>query len=245
MVESIKTMRDMMKYLTHDQLEELKQFDTPTVANALERFNLRPRTEGFTSPKIRAIFSDTKRICGYAVTAKVSARTPKTAEHEAIAWQYYEAIRACPKPISVIQDIDEEPIGSFWGEVQASIHVALGCDGVITNGGVRDLDEVHALDFSYLASCVLVSHAYIHMEAQNTPVEIGRLVIRPGDLLHADKHGAIVIPAEVAHLTADACRAAIAAERPVIDGCASVERGSLSIEQLRIWRAEMDALRAK
>jgi 4-hydroxy-4-methyl-2-oxoglutarate aldolase len=108
---------------------------------------------------------------------------------------------------------------------------------------VRDLDEVHALDFSYLASCVLVSHAYIHMEAQNTPVEIGGLVINPGDLLHADKHGAIVIPAEVAHLTADACRAASDAERPVLDGCASVERGSLSIEQLRVWRAEMDELR--
>jgi len=232
-----------MQYLSNEQLEELTQFDTPTVANALEVFDLRARTEGFTSPKIRAIFPGMERLCGYAVTAKVSARSEKTAAHEAIAWQYYQAIRDCPRPISVIQDIDEEPIGSFWGEVQATIHLALGCKGVVTNGGVRDLDEVEAMGFGYLASCILVSHAYIHMEAQNTPVEIGGLVVRPGDLIHADKHGAIVIPHEVAHLTADACRKMARAELPVLDGCRSVEPGTLSIEQLRIWRSEMDRLR--
>lgn len=234
-----------MQYLNNEQLEELKRFDTPTVANAVEVFGLRARTEGFTSPKIRAIFGDMERLCGYAVTGTISGRSEKSAEHEEISWQYYQAIRDCPNPISVIQDIDEEPIGSFWGEVQSTIHLALGCKGVVTNGGVRDLDEVHAMGFGYLAGCVLVSHAFVHMEAQNTPVEIGGLVIHPGDLIHADRHGAIIIPAEVAHLTADACRKMMEAERPVLDGCRSVEPGTLSVVQLRTWHDEMERLRRR
>lgn len=233
-----------MQYLNQQQLDELKQFDTPTVANAVEKFNLRDRTEGFTSPKIKAIFSDTQRICGYAVTAKIASRYPGSEKGEEALWEYYRAVRTCPAPISVIQDIDEIPIGSFWGEVQATIHRALGCMAVITNGGVRDLDEVHQIGFIYLASCVLVSHAWVHMEEQNTPVEIGGLVVRPGDLIHADKHGAIIIPAEVAHLTADACRQMVDAELPVLNGCNSVEPGTLDVDQLRMWSNEMNLLRS-
>ncbi len=232
-----------MKYLSNEQLEELKQFDTPTVANALETFGLKARTEGFTSPEIRAIFCDMERLCGYAVTAKVSARSPKTAAQEELVWQYYQAVRDCPSPISVIEDLDEEPIGSFWGEVQATIHLALGCKGVVTSGGVRDLDEVKAMGFGYLARCVLVSHAYIHMEEQGTAVKVGTLEVKPGDLIHADKHGAIIIPSEVAHLTADACRAMMRAERPVLDGCRSVAAGTLDVGQLRAWHGEMERLR--
>ncbi len=235
-----------MNYLNKEQLDELAQFDTPTVCNALEKFNLRPKTEGFTSPVIRSIFPDRKPLVGYACTAKISASGPGTKANEEILYQYYQSIKDCPStPISVIQDLDEECVGSFWGEVQTTVHKALGCMGVITDGGVRDLDEAHELGFSYFASCVLVSHAYIHMEETNTAVEIAGLTVHPGDLLHADKHGAVVIPHEVAHLVAAACTQMQDAEMPVLNGCRATEDGTLDIEKLKIWRKEMASLRNK
>ncbi len=235
-----------MKYLTEAQLEELRQFDTPTVCNAIEKFKLRSKTEGYTSPAIKAIYPDRKPIVGYACTAKISARYPGTKENEETLYAYYQSILDCPStPISVIQDIDEEPIGSFWGEVQTTVHKALGCMGVITNGGVRDLDEAYALGFTYLASCILVSHAYIHMEATGTPVQIGGLLVHPGDLIHADKHGAVLIPNEVADQVADACRQMQEAELPVLNECKATEDGTLDLADLRLWRAEMARLRNK
>lgn len=235
-----------MNFLSKEQLEELKQFDTPTVCNALEKFRLRTRIEGFTSPAIKAIFPDQGRIVGYACTGKVSAKYPGSKDSEEVLMQYYQSILDCPStPISIIQDVDEQPIGSFWGEVQATVHKALGCKSVITNGGVRDLDEVHDLGFSYHAACLLVSHGYIHMEQTGTPVMVGGLVIRPNDLIHADKHGAILIPAEVADQVADACRQMQDAELPVLDGCRATKDGTLDLAKLRVWRKEMAALRDK
>jgi len=235
-----------MNYLSKAQLEELRQFDTPTVCNAIEKFNLRKKTDGFTSPLIKAMYHDRKPIVGYACTAKISARYPGTKMNEEILYTYYQSLLDCPStPISIIQDIDEEPVGSFWGEVQTTVHKALGCTGVVTNGGVRDLDEAYGLGFTYLASCTLVSHAYIHMESTGTPVEIGGLIVHPGDLIHADKHGAVLIPNEIAAQVADACRQMQEAELPVLHGCRAVEDGALNIADLRLWRAEMAKLRNK
>ncbi|MGE4585654.1 MAG: RraA family protein [Sphaerochaeta sp.] len=235
-----------MQYLTKEQLEELRQFDTPTVCNALEKFKLRSKTEGFTSPIIKAVYPDRKPVVGYACTAKVSARYPGTRDQEEILYRYYQSILDCPStPISVIQDIDEHPVGSFWGEVQTTVHKALGCMAVVTNGGVRDLDEAYQLGFTYFASCTLVSHAYIHMEQTGTPVEVGGLIVRPGDLIHADKHGAVLIPNEVADQVAAACRQMQNAELPVLNGCRATADGTLNLADLRIWRAEMAELRKK
>jgi regulator of RNase E activity RraA len=233
--------------LTAPQIEALKQFDTPTVSNAIEFFGVRPRTEGFMRPSIRKIFANDKRVVGYAVTAQFSARKPPTEEQKSLGAAYYARIRAAAKPtLTVLQDLDPEPTGSFWGEVQATVHRSLGCVGVVTNGGVRDLDEVKDLDFEYFASCLLVSHAYVHLEAVECPVEVGGLTIRPGDLLHADKHGVAVIPPEAAPLLAEACRAAQHAELPVLENCRKhFAAGDADPVRLEEWRSEMNSRRAK
>lgn len=233
--------------LTASQIEELKQFDTPTIANAIEFFNVQPKTQGFMKPGIRKVFDNGRRMVGYAVTAKIAATTPPTDAQKPLAAQYYASVQAAPKPtVTVLQDLDPEPIGSFWGEVQVSIHRSLGCVGVVTNGGVRDLDEVKHLDFEYFSNCLLVSHAYIHLEAVACPVEVGGLTIRPGDLLHADIHGVAVIPVAVAPHLAAACRAAQDAEMPVIGNCRKhFAAGDVDVARLAEWRAEMIARRAK
>ncbi len=232
--------------LTKEQLEELREFDSPTVSNAIESFAVRPRTDGFMGPEIKCIIPYQKPMVGYACTAKMSALKPPTPEQEELIYAYYAKVKDTPSPtIAVIQDIDPSPIGSFWGEVHASIHKALGCVGTITNGGVRDLDEVKRLGFRYFASCVLVSHAYDHIEAYGCPVEIGGLVVHPGDLLHADKHGVVLIPHEIAPELALTCRKALYAEEPVIKGCQGKFDTGVEIEELRQWREEMKRRRTE
>jgi len=233
--------------LTAAQIEELKEFDTPTIANAIEFFGVQPKTQGFMKPGIRKVFDNGRRMVGYAVTAKIAAATPPSEAQKPLPAQYYATVQAAPKPtVTVLQDVDPEPTGSFWGEVQVSIHRSLGCVGVVTNGGVRDLDEVKHLDFEYFASCLLVSHAYIHVEAVACPVELGGLPVHPGELRHADTHGVALIPAAVAPHLAAACRAAQDAETPVIGNCRKhFAAGDADVARLAEWRAEMIARRAK
>lgn len=229
-----------MDLLTGEQLEELVQFDSPTVSNAIESFNIRPRTEGFMGPQIKCIIPYDKPIVAYAATAKMSASKPATPQQRKMIIDYYRKVKEMASPtIAVIQDIDPVPIGSFWGDVHASIHKALGCVGAITNGGVRDIDGVKELGFRFFASCVLVSHAYDHIEEYDCPVEVGGLTIHPGDLLHADKHGVILIPHEIAPMLADACRKVQYYEEPVLRGCREKFEEGIEIDELIKLREEM------
>ena len=228
------------------QLEELKKFDAPTICNAIEFFELRPRTAGFMNPSIKKVFANDTRTVGYAVTAKISAMHPPTEEQKKLNDLYYRKLHASPKPsITVIQDLDPAPMGSFWGEEQGSIHRSLGCDGVVTSGGVRDLDEVREIGFEYYSSCILVSHAYIHLVEVDVPVTVGGLTVNPGDLVFADKHGVVVIPPEVGPYLAEACRAAADAELPVLTNCRRSFGSLVDVGDLVRWRSEMVTLRAE
>ena len=135
--------------------------------------------------------------------------------------------------LAVIQDIDQPcAIGSFWGEVNGNIHKALGCLGAVTNGGVRDLDEVRALGFQFLASAAIVSHAYVHLVDFGTPVKVGGLLVNPGDLIHADKHGAIAIPHEIAREVPAAAAEVERGERTIIENCQSPDFSVQCLKEL-------------
>ncbi|MDR1179974.1 MAG: RraA family protein [Spirochaetales bacterium] len=230
--------------LNQQQLDELKKFDAPTICNAIEFFGIRPKTSGFMNTDIRKVFHNSKRTVGYACTGKISAMHPPAEEQKKLNDLYYGRLHASPKPsITVLQDLDPAPVGSFWGEVQATTHRALGCEGTVTSGGVRDLDEVEPLGFEYYAACVLVSHAYIHLVEIDCPVDIGGLTVNPGELVFADKHGIVVIPDRTAPYLADACRAAAAAEQPVLTNCREYFGKLVPMEDLKKWRAEMTKLR--
>jgi regulator of RNase E activity RraA len=131
-------------------------------------------------------------------------------------------LRTPPPRVVVIQDMDAAPaVGSFWGEVQANIHKALGCIGAVTNGGVRDLKEVAELGFQLYARDVLVSHAYGRMIDFGSPVEVGGLTVKTGDLVHADRHGVQLIPIGAARQIPEAAERVIARERRIIAYCQS------------------------
>jgi regulator of RNase E activity RraA len=230
--------------LNQEQLNELKKFDAPTICNAIEFFSVRPKTSGFMNTKIKKVFHNSKRTVGYACTGKFSTLHPPTEEQKKLNDLYYGQLHASPKPsITVLQDMDPAPTGSFWGEVQATTHLSLGCEGVVTSGGVRDLDEVEPLGFEYYAARILVSHAYVHLVEVGGPVDVGGLTVLPGELVFADKHGIVVIPEKVAPYLADACRAAAAAEQPVLTNCRKYFGKLVPMEDLKKWRAEMAKLR--
>jgi regulator of RNase E activity RraA len=208
----------------------LRSINSPTIANAIETFKVRSRSDGFMDPSIRCIFPELGAVAGYAVTAKIAAREPSDAALR--PWELWSLVEASPKPaLLVLEDLDyPHPVGSFWGEVNGSIYKGLGCAGTITNGGVRDLDEVRATGFHFFASCVLVSHAYIHVVEVGQPVTIGGLTVRTGDLLHGDQHGVISIPHEIARDIPKAAVQIEAFERRIIDFARSSE---CSVDGLR------------
>jgi regulator of RNase E activity RraA len=227
----------MTEPLSPATLSALRGFSTPTVCNAIETFNLRPRTEGFMDHTIACRFPEHGPMIGYAVTAKIRASLPASDDvhHERIWVEFAKT----PKPwVVVIEDLDApSPVGSYWGEVNASTYAALGAVGVVTNGGVRDLAEVRPTGFQFFSACLLVSHAHAHVVEVGTPVSVAGLTVRPGDLLHGDEHGVTSIPLEIAERLPDACQAIETAERKLIDYARS---GNATIEELARLYGEVD-----
>jgi regulator of RNase E activity RraA len=236
-----------MAKLTNAQLEKLREFDTPTVCNALESFGPQYRFNCYGKPGMIQRAGDTaKPMVGYAVTAKVSSMASPTPEQAQLQLDLYANNRAQESPsVICIQDTDLEPIGSYWGEVQATTHKSLGAVGTLTQGGVRDIPAADELGFYFMSTEVLVSHAYIHVEVVDCPVVICGMTIRPGDLIHADIHGFAVIPEDIAPRLYDACKAIAAAEMPVLEPCRKAIAAGVrpSMEDLKVWRAGMAAAR--
>jgi regulator of RNase E activity RraA len=213
-------------------IDALRKLSSPTVANAIETFQVRPRNHGFMSSEIRCLFPELGPLVGYAVTALIRAEPEPLAGHRASTFAWWDYVLSLPAPrVVVVHDLDDpRGQGAQWGEVQANIHKALGCAGVVTDGSVRDLDEVRALGFQFAAAHVSVSHAYVHLVDFGLPVKVGGLWVRPGDLIHADQHGVVTIPLEVADRVAEAAARVEADERAIIEFCRSPD---FSVEGLK------------
>jgi 4-hydroxy-4-methyl-2-oxoglutarate aldolase len=223
----------MIEPLSPQELDALQRLTSPTVSNAIETFNIRPRSEGFMDPSIRCIFPEMGTMAGYACTATISAREPAPPNLHVSRFHQWDNILSIPAPrVMVIHDLDDPPaMGSFWGEVQSNIHRALGCVGTVTDGSVRDLDEVRELGFHFFAAHVSVSHAYVHLVDFGQPVKVGRLTVHPGDLIHADQHGVLVIPRQVAHDVVAAAAKVEQIERQIIAYCKSPD---FDVEGLKV-----------
>lgn len=219
--------------LTPVRLEQLRQFSTCLVASAIESFQVCLPNTGFSDSTIRCIFQDLPPIVGYAATARIRTADPPMEGGGYIydRTDWWKEILAVPAPrIVVIQDVDSHPgLGAFVGEVHANILQALGCVGVVTNGAVRDLNAIEGSGFQMFAGNVSVSHAYAHIFDFGGPVDVARMQIRPGDLLHADRHGVLSIPAEIADRISPVATEIKDRRHRIVDTC---RRSDFSIKKL-------------
>ncbi len=184
-----------------EDLEALRAFDTPTICNALEPLVPERHGFGYTSKPLVCPRPELPPIVGYARTATIRALHPTERDAEAALearLAYYRHMAETPHPtITVIQDLDPSPgYGAWWGEVHTNVHKGLGSQGVITDGSIRDID-VCAEGFQMLAGSIGPSHAFVHCVDWAITVTVAGMVVRPGDIVHADRHGAVVVPPEM------------------------------------------------
>jgi len=174
----------------------LKTVDSPTLSNAIEDLQARPRHEGFAPVQIRCLFPEFGRMCGYAVTAQVETVSRMTPIDRTIFVDLFNAVHASPKPaVVVMQEIGAaHEFAAHSGEIMATIFTRLGAVGLVSDSGVRDLPEVRAIGMHYFARGAVASHAHFHIVRVNVPVQIDGFVVRPGDLLHGDENGLISVP---------------------------------------------------
>jgi regulator of RNase E activity RraA len=202
-------------------LERLRQYDTPTICNALEIVLGGRRNSGFTNRTFICADPKLPPMVGFARTATLRSSQPSpmsAADLRNHRMAYYEYVAAPPHPtIVVIEDIDERPaLGAWWGEVHSLVHQKLGSLGVITNGAIRDLDVI-APGFQMLGGAITPSHAFVHIVETGVPVNVYGLAMRHNDLLHADQHGVVVIPLETVEKLPHAIDVMIQREKLILD----------------------------
>ncbi len=213
-----------MKLLPHSELLKLKRWNTPTIYNGWEQITSHDRTKGFFNlEETRDFMPQMGPMVGYAVTVICEPGNPKHKQNKNALSEYREYLSTIPSPkIVVVQDLDKpNHVGSFWGEVNANVHRALGCVGTITDGCIRDVDEMTNAGFKAIASRMCVGHAYSTPVAWGEPVKVFGCKVKPGNLIHADKHGFLVVPEEdmdalydaSSFMDANECNTVIAAAR--------------------------------
>lgn len=186
--------------LTTSELIRLKRLNTPTVYNGWEQITRRdPAREGFNIEEVRDFMPHMGPMVGYAVTVVIEPSRPEHKRNQPQAWidyRRYVASVSGPKVV-VVQDLDKPDfVGAFWGEVNSGIHRALGCVGTITDGAIRDLDEIGDMGFKALAARLCVGHAHCSPVRWGCDVNVFGSGIRPGQLIHADKHGFLAVTPE-------------------------------------------------
>jgi regulator of RNase E activity RraA len=210
----------MEQMLSSEILASLEAVDTPTVCNAIELVLGRRTAEGFTTRPVIAAHPNLPAFVGYARTGLIRGSQPareSAGDVRARRIAYYRYVAAQPGPaVVVLQDVDPHPgLGAFWGEVNVAIHKGLGARGVLTNGSMRDLGAVDP-DFQILAGSLSPSHAFVRIEAFDCPVEVFGLTVSPNDLLHADRHGAVIIDPEIVRELPRAIDVVARKEAPVL-----------------------------
>jgi regulator of RNase E activity RraA len=221
-------------------LAKLVKYDTPTICNLIELFDVRSRTAGYMDARIQAAFPDLPPAVGFAATATFRASAPPAAGDSYSGMEaQVERFGELPGPALVVfQDLDSPAVAATFGEVMCTVYQAFGAAGLITSGAGRDLDQVRAIDFPVFTGGTICSHGYTQVLQLHVPVHVGGLVVRPGDLLHADRNGVTSIPPEIVPELLDIADPFVAAELVVLE---AMRGGDATPAKLREARAESKA----
>lgn len=230
-----------MTNISTEVLDKLRQFDTPTICNVIELFDIRPRTAGYMDRTIKAAFPEMPPMVGFASTALYrTVVKPQSGDgYSAVADQLERFSELSGPAVVVFQELDGLSAAASFGEVMCSSYKSFGAVGLVTSGPGRDMEQVRAIDFPVFTDGIVCSHGYNRILDIHVPVLVGGIGIYPDDLLHGDVNGVTTIPKEIASKVADACAPFVAAEMVVID---LVQKGSPSIAEYREANAEKNRL---
>ncbi|MBT5833081.1 MAG: RraA family protein [Candidatus Latescibacteria bacterium] len=205
--------------LSQHHLDLLRQYDTPTICNVIEVFDVRPRNVGYMDTRIKACYPELPPLVGYAATATYrSDAPPRDGDVYSTLDQQVAAFGEIPgPPIVVFQDLDDPAVAASFGEVMCTTYQTFGAVGLITSGAARDLEQVSHMGFPAFSNGAICSHGYGHIEAVHIPIRVGGMTVLPGDLLHGDCNGVTNVPNEIAADVADLCADYVAAEDIVLD----------------------------
>jgi 4-hydroxy-4-methyl-2-oxoglutarate aldolase len=225
-------------------LDKLRRFDTPTICNVIELFDVRPRNTGYMDQRIQACFPDLPPIAGFAATATFRASGPprKGDAYAGLDEQVSRFGELDGPPIVVFQDLDSPSVAATFGEIMCTVYKVFGAQGLVTSGTGRDLDQVHRIGFPVFTNGANCSHGYVHIPQVHVPVHVGGLAVYPNDLLHADRNGVTTIPVEIASEVAEVADRFVAAEEVVLE---AMRQPGPSIESLRSARTESQRMVAE
>jgi regulator of RNase E activity RraA len=209
----------MSQSFSPELIKALAKYDTPTICNVIELFDVRPRNAGFMNGSIKSCFPEMPPMVGFALTSTFRSMSPPRGKdvYGSLTTQV-EAFADLPGPaVVVFQDVDEPCVSATFGEVMCSTYKGFGANGIITSGAGRDLEQVRAIGFPAFTAGTICSHAYCHILQVGVPVTVGGICVENGMLLHGDCNGVTTIPVEIADEIPDACEELIRAEQVVLD----------------------------
>ena len=200
-------------------LAALAKFDTPTICNTIELFEVRPRNAGYMDGRIRACFPEMPPAVGYACHRDHALRVPKQEGdvYGSLDEQVARFAELPGPPIVVFQDLDDPPVAATFGEIMCTTYQAFGAAGLITSGAARDLDQVRRIGFPAFSNGVICSHGYSHIVDLHRAVRVGGITIHAGDLMHADANGVATIPLEIARESRERAAEFVQAEPHVLN----------------------------
>lgn len=203
--------------ITTDTLRKLAKFDTPTICNVIELFDVRPRDTGYMDARIRAAFPEMPPMVGFAATATMRcAFRCSPSAYDTLDAQLRQFEELAGPAVVVFQDLDDPPVAATFGEVMCSTYQAFGAVGIVTSGAGRDLAQVRALNFPVFCASTICSHGYTQIVDVGAPIRVGGMPVRTGDLLHGDCNGVCSIPLEIASEVAEVADEFVAAETHVL-----------------------------
>jgi len=204
--------------ITSDTLAKLAKYDTPTISNVIEVFDVVPRNRGYMDGRVRCQFPEFPPMVGFAATAAFRSDAPPVGgDAYGSIQKQLEQFATLPGPaVVVFQDLDDPPVAALFGEVMCSSYKAFGSVGLVTNGAGRDLAQVRALKYPVFTGGTICSHAYCHILHIGLPVRVGGLMVNTGELLHGDANGVTRIPLEIAADVADVADEFVAAEEIIM-----------------------------
>lgn len=220
-------------------LDKLAQYDTPTICNLIELFEVRSQSEGYMDHRIQSCFPEMPPMVGFAATAAFRSAAPPDggAVYGSLHQQLDQIAELAGPAVIVIQDLDDPPAAAVFGEVMCSTYRAYGAAGLVTSGAGRDLSQVKAINFPVFTGSTISAHGYCHLLHVGLPVRVGGLVVKTGELLHGDENGVTSIPLEIADEMADVADEFVSLEKEVIEymqgpGDKTRERGGQLLSEL-------------